>query len=500
MAKGTFSERAGLLAFVVATAWVVCEARWFGGWLSHVPLASDLQAMAGEGPAPTALLAASLGRDPIVWRVLSAVLVALVGVRAGVCVARAWDAPAATWLLPVMLVSHPFALLASRDVPTLAILVWCLVGLLTLEVLIRRKPWLGLAMLGAATILSLVGDMENASSWPNAVGELCAPVGDPEAGVPWRRRASLAAPVLILLGIGHRRRRPGDEAPMLGGMLVLILGLGTGHVVQALGLAWILAFAAARAWPHSIDRLVVVAAALLMALSGHNTARLTDAQLGSQRQGVRTLLKRVGELPSNSEVDLVDLVIGRTILGDALSLAFPERDVRSEIDLIDPGEGRQLRVTRFGRARDEWRLEPVIRATRVSSERLSLEGPPSGAILPARRAEEEPTFSWTVPVDEDPGQGNFTFVWAGHPADAPGRTVRSLPLSPTQLSRAPRGDRVEYAWRPSVRAQDGGHRELLWEREELTRRGTTLTWTVVARPRGRLHGLLMAAPRDLTPR
>ena len=122
------------------------------------------------------------------------------------------------------------------------------------------------------------------------------------------------------------------------------------------------------------------------------------------------------------------------------------------------------------------------------------------AILPARRAEEEPTFSWTVPVDEDPGQGNFIFVWAGHPADAPGRTVRSLPLSPTQLSRAPRGDRVEYAWRPSVRAQDGGHRELLWEREELTRRGTTLTWTVVARPRGRLHGLLMAAPRDLTPR
>ena len=100
-------------------------------------------------------------------------------------------------------------------------------------------------------------------------------------------------------------------------------------------LAWVLAFAAARAWPHRVDRLVVVAAGLLMALSGHNTARLSDAQARPQREEVRALLERVEELPSVPGVDLIDVVIGRRPLGDALPLAFPDRDVRAGMDL-DP--------------------------------------------------------------------------------------------------------------------------------------------------------------------
>ena len=500
MAKGTLIGRAGLLAFVVGTAWVVCEARWLGGWLGHVPLAADLEAMAGKGAAPSQLLAAVLGRNTVVWRVLAAVLVTLVGVRAGLSVARTWDAPAAAWLLPAMLVVHPFALLASRDVPAVVILLWCVVSLFVLELLMHREPRLSLGVLSLSALVFLACNMDDAASWPATVGELCAPVGDTEAGVPWRRRASFAVPVVVLLGIGHRRRRSGDEAPMLGGMLVLLVGLGAGQLVQALGLAWVLAFAAARAWPHRVDRLVVVAAGLLMALSGHNSARLSDARAHPQREAVRALLERVEELPSVPGVDLIDVVIGRRPLGDALPLAFPDRDVRAGMDLFDPGQGRQLRVSRFGHTRDGWRLVPVMRATRVTSSRMTLEGPPANATLPSQRGEDEPTFSWSVPVEDDPGPGNFTFVWAGHPADAPERTVRKVTLSPTQLKRTEQGVRVRYAWRPSVRAQDGGHRELLWEREELTRRGTTLTWTIVARRKGSLHGLLMAAPRRLTPK
>ena len=284
---------------------------------------------------------------------------------------------------------------------------------------------------------------------------------------------------------------------MLGGFLLIAAGLGTGAVVQALGLAWVLGFAAARAWPHPFDRIVIVAAILLMAFSGHNTARLSDARQAPDRTAVEVLLRRLAALPAAKDVELTDVVIGRAVLGDALGLAFPGRDVRSRVDLVDPGEGRQLRVSLYGESRDGWVLETLMRATRVAASRIALVSPDDGDNLPALTPADEPTFAWSVATDDDPGADGFSFLFAGHPANTAGRVVRRLDLSARQLRRTVRDGRVHYAWRPSVR---GSHKELLWERGDLTRPGTTLTWTVGARARERLHGFLMPAPRRLSAR
>jgi len=325
------------------------------------------------------------------------------------------------------------------------------------------------------------------------IGALCAPVGDPEAGTPWQRQASYTVPMIFLLALGHRRRKEGDERPMLAGFLILMAGLGGVPLLRVLGLGWVLAFAAARAWDHRTDRIVVIFAVALMTLSGHNSARLQDRLEAPRRSAVETLLTRLRALPAPKGVSLTDVVIGRPVLGDALPLAFPERDVRAAIDLVDPGEGRQLRVSLYGESREGWTLQPLIRATRVSPARISLLEPEDNARLDTDRPQDEPTFVWKVAPEDDPRDGGFSFLYAGQPADTAGRVVRRVDLSSEQLQRSVQQDgQIRYGWRPSIR---GDHRELLWERGDLTRSGTSLTWTVVARPRGRLHGFLMPAPR-----
>lgn len=490
------------LGSVAAIAWLTFVAKHLG-WL--------------EAPAFPHELSPPFGLSTHTARLASAVLVGAAAGVFGAALARAFTAPAAAWLTPLLAAAHPLTHELTHDASAVNWLAAWTIGAIALVFALPRFPRATIGALLLAAVVATVWNAGDMWTWTSSVVALGAP-GGLDVGVPWKRRAAFAAPLIILLFMGHRRRHAGDERPMITAFIILLAGVATasssrwlevrpdlaptgiphaGSIsLQVLGLAGILAMAAGRAWAHPSDRIVVVASLALMGFSGFNTANISDARLTAARDQISTLLSRLDELPSLDGVEYADVVIGRTVVGSDLDRYFVDRDVRSVTDLIDPGLGRQLRVSRFGLSREGWLLDPMFRATRVDEKRLSLHDPPAGAAIPASEPAHEPTFSWSVPEDQDPGPAGFMFAFAGHPIDAATRTVRRVVLEPAQLARELRNGRAFYAWRPSVRG--GSHKELLWEREDLTRRGTHLTWTIVARPKGRLHGTLMAAPRKLS--
>ena len=491
------------VAWTAGVAWLVFTAR-SGGWLDSPMLAHEV-----DRP---------FGADLATCRVAVAILLPLAAALLGVALARAWKIADAAWLLPLLVAAHPIASALTHDASATSVWIWCAAAAAMVPLLARWRALATYALMGG-TLVTALFHLDGFADWGPVGSAVCAPIGDPAAGVAWRRRLAFAAPIMILLFLGHRRRRAGDEWPLISAFMILTCGIVTAGgdleltvssgsepiivpsplstSLRALGLAAVLAIAGGRAWAHRSDRVVVLACVLLMGFSGFNTARQADQQLDTVRDQVTTLIRRLNELPRLDGVEYVDGVIGYSVLdSEELSHWMPSgRRTRMLRHLVDPGLGAQLRVSRFGMSRDGWALEPVMRATRVDPLRLALHSPDHDHHQAARKPADEPTFGWSMPEAEDPGAAGFMFVSAGLPIDAASPTIRRVGLEPGQLAREVRNGRVHYAWRPSIRG--GSHKELLREREDLTRRGTTLTWTIVARPKGRLHGFLMAAPRAL---
>ena len=494
----------GWFVLFVGTAALLLVSAYANGWLAVTPLEGEWRVMAGDDGFGSAVMAAVVPAHPAWWRAVGLLAIAATVASVATVVAHQMRSSTAAWLLPLLVVAHPYTLACAWRVDAAPAALGAAGGGVIL--LLFFRPTLGQALpvaLCLAGLLALVGNIDDPSQWASTTSETCAPLaGDAGAGTPWKRRAAFAVPVVMLLAFGWRRRRPSDDILLIVGGGALVFGVAAaavtlpdptldaapGALPRVVALAWCLAICGARAFPNPTDRIVVLAAVGLMIFTGHNTARLAARELEQPRAEADRLITFIGDMAEIRGAIVVDRILGADVLGEDLRYVFPDRDVRPTDDLVDPGPDRQLRLAAWGNP-----PKLVLRAHRRASPAIQLEWPPDGDTRSARRPEDEPTFRWSVPIDEDPGPDAYTFVWVGTPAHEP-RTFGGVDLDASVLLRELKGDRLHYSWRPSVRSRLNGHPGKLWEHEELTRRGKSMTWSILITSRTRR----MVPPRRLS--
>ena len=314
---------------------------------------------------------------------------------------------------------------------------------------------------------------------------------------------------LILLGISACNRCKEPITPLLlaGGLLFSsLIVAASADAARAGGLPLGFAIAAcvglllARTSRKRVS-LVSIAAVALLVLFGVRTSKQDAMNLEPVRHEVHRLLEAHDRLPPREDPG-IECILGLRPT-TAASLPLDLSDVELTTDLTDPGPGRVLRVLSWmppspllAKDRHAYVLKPHFYALRPRSDELRLEAPHNASVLPCRGPQDEPVFTFSVPLARDPGAAAFSIAFSRdpeHPSVQRPLLLRQLDAS--VLKRTVIGDRVHYAWRPSVRSSVTTEPELLWEYGDLAPKNTTFHWTVVARLS---NGVVIMAPPAMT--
>jgi len=211
----------------------------------------------------------------------------------------------------------------------------------------------------------------------------------------------------------------------------------------------------------------------------------------ARAEAARVVERRASLLPPRERG--LDVLVGVPEAGARkIRSALRAAGYAGAFEFPDPAEPPpRLRLARFGRLLEEGfaaaapeDVFPVLDA--FVDRGLRAEHPAHGAALPCARAEDEPVFRFSAPLDRDPGVDSHQWSATLVVTAADGRVrVHTTSLDASVLERTEEDGRAVYRWKPSWRSDSHADRELRWETEDFGGPGAVVTWTpVIGRPHG----------------
>ena len=550
---GTTLRDAGAI-LLGGTLWLLVWPAGPAALLGAQPLDPELARAGGDTPLLRLLGEGFLLSPP--GRGLLCLLLALAAATAADLVRRTFDSRTAGFVLAAVILTHPQTLASRLDpgawnvVPGVVLMLWAgsrlvtsgrllapfILSLCSAALLFPRSTLLPLALLAPVALLRfrtlrivpwlcalLAGALLYLDSWTLRLdvllGALLPAIQHPAAGtsnLPPGPASLVPLILLVLLTLRPRPSRLGLRLLPAATLLPAASGIlvRTGPMAEAApgdlfpsALAVALGIAApASLLPRTLSGRVIGGAAIglfaLTSLAADHRREITHSPLREEIAELRSaLLSLPDEGPEVLDAIFVSPPASSGAVGSHLPLLFPGRRLLHVETLPDPGPGRVLRLLAWtpltgppSERPASRRLEPRLTALRPAHAGPELLAPADGALLVCREAGDEPTFSWTVPLDMDPGPEGFTFVALRRAREPAGGTTLLLrELDASVLRRVPTDGGVRYAWRPSIRSEHHAERELLWEYEDIAPRDSVFGWTVTMPARdGRF---LMAPPR-----